>query len=128
MVGQASQLPCSVHYSLIGARASCRAEVEARNVEALVSAGRLEDAHAAASALFTLCVDAGLQARVSSFAHARDVMRVVVLHVRIDEASMRPMDAYEAHRGSFMLCHCAYAKCGPLMKREIKHILPQGTT
>lgn len=65
-----------LHYSLIRACASCRAEVEARNVEALVSAGRLEDAHAAASALFTLCADAGLQARVSSCAHARAVIRV----------------------------------------------------
>ncbi|KAK9825152.1 hypothetical protein WJX81_006176 [Elliptochloris bilobata] len=38
-----------------------RLEAEARNVEALIAAGRLEDAHTAASAHFALCLDAGMQ-------------------------------------------------------------------
>lgn len=49
------------HAALMRARLSCRAEAEARNVEALIATGRLEDAHAAACAQFSLCVDAGLQ-------------------------------------------------------------------
>ena len=38
-------------------------EVEHRNAEALLAAGRLEDAHAAACSQFATCADAGMQAR-----------------------------------------------------------------
>lgn len=102
-----------MHGSLIGARARCRAEVEARNVEALVSAGRLEDAHAAASALFTLCADAGLQARVGSFAHARDEIRVLILPLRIHEASNATHGCLRSPWGAFLLCQCACTSAGP---------------
>ena len=49
------------HAALMRARLPCRAEAEARNVEALIAMGHLEDAHAAACAQFSMCVDAGLQ-------------------------------------------------------------------